>query len=124
MPAARAKSAFKEPAAFNRLVKSIQAAEAALAQLAGAAPGDISPTTRDLQRDLRKFLVSARRDTRKLGQALKRDFDSARKAAPPSRSTSKRRPAASKSTGAAKRPPAKRAPAKRTTARGTTPKKG
>ncbi len=124
MPAARAKPAFKAPPALARLAKSIQAAEDALAQLGKTGSVAGSRTSRDLQREVRKFLVSARRDTKKLGGAMKRDFDSAQRKAPPSRGAPKRRPAASKSARAATRPPAKRAAAKRATAKRTTAKKG
>src|ERR1035441_8323478 len=72
-------STFKEPAALKWLASSIDAAQQALVELRADAGRDVSQGARDLHKDLRAFISSARRDTGKLTKALQRDFDQAQK---------------------------------------------
>jgi hypothetical protein len=75
----RARATFKEPAALKRLHSSLDAAQKALGELREHAGRDAAQSTRDLQKDLRAFLSSARRDSGKLSKALARDFQRAQK---------------------------------------------
>lgn len=70
---------FKEPAALKRFNKSIDTAERALAELKEHAGRDVSQAVRDLYKDLRTFVSSARRDSGKFAKALQRDFEQAEK---------------------------------------------
>jgi hypothetical protein len=84
-----ARTAFKEPAALKRLGRSLDAAQEALAELRKDTGRDVSQGARDLYKDLRTFVSSARRDSGKLAKALAHDFERAEKelaAAPRSRS--------------------------------------
>lgn len=103
----RARVAFKEPAALKRLTKSLDAAQEALAELRKDTGRDVGQGARDLYKDLRAFVSSARRDSGKLAKALARDFERAEKelaAAPragartPATRQRKRQTAASRST--------------------------
>jgi DNA-binding protein HU-beta len=76
---ARSRAAFKEPAALKRLNKALDDAQKALAELGKHGGRDVSAASRALNTDVRKFLTSARRDSGKLGTALKRDFEQAQK---------------------------------------------
>lgn len=76
---ARRPSAFKEPAALKRLNRSLETAQAALAELGKQGGRDVGAGARDLQKDLRTFLTSARGHGKKLGKALQRDFEQAQK---------------------------------------------
>jgi len=75
----RARVAFKEPAALTRLTKSLDAAQEALTELRTHTGRDANEAARDLYKDLRTFVSSARRDTGKLAKALARDFGQAQK---------------------------------------------
>ena len=68
---------FREPAALKWLSSSLDAAQQALVEL--RAERDVSQGARDLHKDLRAFISSARRDTGKLAKALRRDFEHAQK---------------------------------------------
>ena len=70
---------FREPAALKWLSSSLDAAEQALVELREHAGRDVSQAARDLHKDLRAFISSARRDAGKLAKALQRDFDQAQK---------------------------------------------
>jgi len=94
----QARAAFKEPAALKRLSRSLDAAQEALVELRKDTGRDVGEGARDLYKDLRAFVSSARRDSQKLAKALARDFERAEKelAAAPragSRTTATRRPA-------------------------------
>jgi hypothetical protein len=75
----RARGAFKEPAALKRLNKALDEAQKALAELGAHGGRDVETATRALRKDVRGFLTSARRNSGKLGTALKRDFEQAQK---------------------------------------------
>lgn len=75
----RPPAAFKEPAALKRLNKSLDSAQEALTELREHTGRDVSQGARDLYKDLRSFVSSARRDTGKLTKALQRDFQQAQK---------------------------------------------
>jgi hypothetical protein len=77
--ASRSRAAFKEPAALKRLNKALDDGQKALAELGKHGGRDVSAASRALSTDVRKFLTSARRDSGKLGTALKRDFEQAQK---------------------------------------------
>ena len=70
---------FKEPAALKWLSSSLDTAQQALVELREDTGRDVSQGARDLHKDLRAFISSARRDTGKLAKALQRDFDQAQK---------------------------------------------
>ena len=70
---------FREPAALKWLSSSLDAAEQALVELREHAGRDVSQAARDLHKDLRAFISSARRDTGKLAKALQGDFEHAQK---------------------------------------------
>jgi len=70
---------FTEPAALKRLIDSLDAAQDALVELRNDTGRDVGQGARDLYKDLRTFLTSARRDTGKLAKALQRDFAQAQK---------------------------------------------
>ena len=67
--------AFKEPAALKRLNRSLDAAQEALAELRKDTGRDVGQGARDLYKDVRTFVSSARRDSGKLARALRRDFE-------------------------------------------------
>ena len=118
----RPSAAFREPAALRKLSRSLDAAQEALAELSKDAGRDVGQGARDLYKDLRTFLSSARRDTGRLAKALQRDFTQAQKRlGGPGRST---RPAGgsapSRARGAARSGTAARKPRARTPARGAT----
>ena len=75
----RSRAAFKEPAALKRLSRSLDAAQEALVELRNDTGRDVGQGTRDLYKDLRTFVASARRDSGKLAKALARDFERAEK---------------------------------------------
>jgi hypothetical protein len=68
---------FQEPAALKWLTSSLDAAEQALVELRADVGRDVSHGARDLHKDLRTFISSARRNTGKLAKALQRDFEHA-----------------------------------------------
>jgi hypothetical protein len=70
---ARARTAFKEPAALKRFNRSLDAAQQALAELRKDTGRDVAQGARDRYEDLRTFVSSARRDSAKLTWALQRD---------------------------------------------------
>ena len=70
---------FKEPAALKWLSSSLDAAQQALVELREETGRDLSQGARDLHKDLRAFISSARRDTGKLAKALQRDFEHTQK---------------------------------------------
>jgi hypothetical protein len=70
---------FKEPAALKWLSSSLDTAQQALVELRQDTGRDLSQGARDLHKDLRAFISSARRDAGKLAKALQRDFDQAQK---------------------------------------------
>lgn len=77
--ASRSKSQFKEPAALKRLSKSLDSAHDALSQLQSQTGSDVSKTARDIYKDLKSFVSSARRDSGKFAKTLQRDFDDLQK---------------------------------------------
>jgi hypothetical protein len=72
-------STFKEPAALKWLSSSLDTAQQALVELRQDTGRDLSQGARDLHKDLRGFISSARRDAGKLAKALQRDFDQTQK---------------------------------------------
>jgi hypothetical protein len=120
-PASRARTAFKEPAAMKRLNKSLDSARDALAELSKSSGRDASKGARDLYKDLRTFLTSARRHTGRLASALERDYERAQKQL--SADTGGRSRAAAGGRRAAPRTAAKRTTAKRGTAKRGTAKR-
>jgi hypothetical protein len=113
----RTSSAAKQPAALKQLTKSLDGAQAALAKLRTAFGKDVSSASKSLHKDLERFVKDARRDSRKLGDALQSDLTAAKKklaetARPKGRGTTAK-PAARKP---AARKPAARKPAARKSA--------
>jgi len=102
--ASRSKSQFKEPAALKRLTKSLDAAQDALSQLQTHTGRDVSKGARDLYKDVKVFVSSARRDSGKFAKTLQRDFDELQK-----------RVAKTTSRSSAKKPAAKRTTARKST---------
>ena len=76
---ARTRAGFTEPPALRRLNRSLDAAQEALAELRKDTGRDVGQGARDLYKDLRGFVTSARRDSGKLAKALQRDFEQAQK---------------------------------------------
>ena len=72
-------STFREPAALKWLSSSLDTAQQALVELREDTGRDLSQGARDLHKDLRAFISSARCDAEKLAKALQRDFDQAQK---------------------------------------------
>jgi hypothetical protein len=70
---------FKEPAALKWLSSSLDTAQQALVELREHTGRDVSQGARELHKDLRAFISSARRDSGKLAKALQRDFAHAQK---------------------------------------------
>jgi hypothetical protein len=66
--ASRARAVSKEPVALKRLNSSLDPAQEALADLRKDTGRDVSQGARDLYKDLRTFISSARRDSSKLGR--------------------------------------------------------
>jgi DNA-binding transcriptional ArsR family regulator len=119
----RPPAAFREPAALRKLSRSLDAAQEALAELSKDAGRDVGQGARDLYKDLRTFLTSARRDTSRLAKALQRDFTQAQKrlGGPGTSIRPARAIAPSRARGAARSGTAARKPARaRTPARGAT----
>jgi hypothetical protein len=115
---ARRVTNFKPPAALNRLNQSIDAAEKALVQLSKHGGRDVSQGSRDLYKNLKTFVTSARRDSGKFAKSIQKDLEQAQKTLttkrPARSSTTRSRSTAAKSTRSTT---AKRSPAKRTTKR-------
>ena len=103
---------FKEPAALKRLTTSLDSAQKALKELGTHAGKTSAQSTRNLHKDLGKFLTSAKRDSGKFATSLKKDFDQAQK-------TLKKAPASRSSRAGAK---STRSSTTRTTTRRTTRK--
>ena len=99
---------FKEPAALNRLTKSLDTAHEALAELRKDTGRDVSQGARGVYKDLRTFVSSARRDTGKLAKALARDFEQAEKRLAQPATTGKPRAGTTASQPKRARPAAKR----------------
>ena len=57
-----ARAEFKEPAALKRLTRSLDAAQEALGELRKDTGRDVGQGARDLYKDLRTFVSSARRE--------------------------------------------------------------
>jgi hypothetical protein len=74
-PAPRTTAQFKEPVALKWLSASLDTAHAALTELRQDAGRDVSDGARELYKDLRTFISSARRNSGKLATALRRDFE-------------------------------------------------
>ncbi len=70
---------FTEPAALKRLERALDTAQTALTELGKDTGRDVSTGARDLYKDLRTFITSARRNRQKLARALRRDFEQAQK---------------------------------------------
>ena len=88
-----------EPAAVKRLNKGLDTAQDALA----AMRKDVGTGAQAFYRDVEDFVKKARRDGRKLGRALQRDVEEARKAntsKPKRTGTARRKPAAKKKPAA------------------------
>jgi hypothetical protein len=130
--AARPLRAFKEPAALKRLSKSLESAQDAVTQLQSHAGRDVSQSARELYKEVKAFVNSARRDTTKFAKAIQRDFEELQKSVTQgARQTTRRtapktgaRSTAGKSTRArgAASSTAKRATAKRATSTRTASK--
>jgi len=73
--ASSALRAFREPPALKRLTKSLEAAQDALSQLQSHAGRDVSQGVRDIYKELKTFVSSARKDTTKFAKALQKDFE-------------------------------------------------
>jgi len=103
---------FKEPAALKRLTKSLESAQDALSQLQSHAGRDVSQGARDIYKELKSFVSSARKDTTKFAKALQKDFEMLQRSVTggstptPARKTTARKPAA---TAAKKRTTSSRA---------------
>jgi DNA-binding transcriptional ArsR family regulator len=121
-PAARSSrppAVFREPTALRRVSRSLDAAQDALAELRKDTGRDLSEGTRELYKDLRTFLSSARRDTGRLAKALQRDFTQAQKrlgapgsATRPARASAPSRARGGRSGTAERQPRRARAPAR------------
>jgi hypothetical protein len=112
-PSPRSRAAFEEPAALARLNKSLESAQDALTELRKHTERDVSEGARDLYKDVRTFVSSARRDTSKLAKALQRDFERAQKQlANASASATDRSATATSTRTSASRPTAKSARSK------------
>jgi len=77
--AARKRPAAKEPATVNRLNKSLDAAQDALASLGKDVSKDLGAGGRDLYKNIQRFVKDARRDSGKLSRALGRDIEQLQK---------------------------------------------
>ncbi len=110
----RSRAAFKEPAALKRLTRSLDTAHEALTELRTHTGPDASRAARDLHKDLRTFVSSARRDTGKLTKALQSHVEQLQKQPPRAKAAGSSRRKAS-----AGRPRKTAASAKRST--GKTP---
>ena len=115
----RTSSAAKQPAALKQLTRSLDGAQAALAKLRTAFGKDVGTASKALHKDLERFVKDARRDSRKLGDALQTDVAAAKKklagtARPGARKTSAK-PAARKPT--ARKPAARKPTTRKPTAR-------
>jgi len=111
---------FKEPAALKRLTKSLESASAALADLQKQGGRDVGKSAKDLYKDLRTVVTSARRHSGRLGTALQRDFEQAQKRVSSKRTsarTTSARTSRAKSATSARRRPASRT--RRSTTRST-----
>jgi hypothetical protein len=75
----RARRPFTEPGALKRLNKALDEAQKALGEFEKHGGRDVETATRALRKVVRGFLTRARRDSGKLGTALKRDFEQAQK---------------------------------------------
>ena len=117
----RARGAFKEPAALKRLNKALDEAQKALGELEKHGGRGVATTTRALRKDVRGFLTNARRDSGKLGTALKRDFEQAQKQL--TKVTKSARRSAARGSSAPSRSTATRGGASRTTAKRRTTKR-
>lgn len=108
-----ARAPYKEPAALKRLSKSLESANAALADLQKQTGRDVSKTARDLYKDLRSVVTNARRHSGRLTSALQRDFEQAQKKLKTANTRSSRTTTSSRSrkkaTPTARRRPATRA---------------
>ena len=108
---------FREPAALKWLASSLDAAQQALVELRADAGRDLSQGARDLHKDLRAFINSARRDAGKLAKALQHDFEHAQKQLAQSAGTAAALTSRPEAEAKPKRVTARRAP----TARATRP---
>jgi hypothetical protein len=79
--------AAKEPTALRKLNKSLDSAQDALAALGKEVGKDVGRGTRDLHKNLQRFVKDARRDSGKLGTALQRDLERLQKRVAGSSST-------------------------------------
>ncbi len=128
--ASRASAAFPEPAALKRLAKSIDTAADALAALRTNTKANHTRDARELYKDLRTFLESARRSAGKLTTTLQSDFEQAQKLLSANRPQAKpvrkaAGKAAAKVTGKPARKPAGKAaakPASKTTSKSSSPR--
>jgi hypothetical protein len=77
--AASSRASFKEPPALKRLSKSLDSANDALSDLRVNTGREVSQSARDLYKDLRTFVSSARKHSGRLTTALQRDFEQAQK---------------------------------------------
>ena len=100
----------KEPAALKRLSRSLDTAHEALAELRKGTSRDVSQGARDVSKDLRTFVASARRDTGKLAKALARDFEQAESRLAKPATTGRSRAATTTSRPKRTRAAAKRSP--------------
>jgi hypothetical protein len=75
----RPPAAFREPTALKQLSRPLDAAQDALAELRKDTGRDVGQGARDLYKDVRTFVSSARRDTGRLAKTLQCDFAQAQK---------------------------------------------
>jgi vacuolar-type H+-ATPase subunit H len=114
---------FKEPAALKRLTQSLDNAQKALGDLRSHAGRTSAQTTRDLHKDVGKFVSSAKRDTGKFATSIKKDFEKAQKAMASGPASASRPASRARAGSASTRTAGRRTAAKRTTTRSTAAKR-
>ncbi len=85
--AARKRPAANEPAAIKRLNKALDGAQDALTALRKDVSREVGAGSRDLHRNLQKFVKEAQRDSGRLSKAIERDFERLQKRLTPSSRT-------------------------------------
>jgi|GEM_PF-5454029 len=122
--ASKALRAFREPPALKRLSKSLEAAQDALSQLQSHAGRDVSEGVRDIYKELKTFVSSARKDTTKFAKALQKDFERLQKGVTGGGSSrSSNRTTTASRTAASRTTASRRTTTRRTTTRRTATKR-
>ena len=116
-PARKRSAAKKEPAAIQRLNKSLDAAQDALAALRKDVSRGVGAGSRDLHKNLQRFITEARRDSGRLSKAIERDVQGLQKR------ISRSSPTKASPRAGSRRKVAGRSTAKRTTSRTATRRK-